>query len=450
MSARQLHLSLFSSPHGHLGAAWRLPEIEPHSSNTLAEFAEQARLAEAGLFDAIFIADRGGAGVDGNWAYGPTGGLEPFTLAGALAAVTTHLGVIVTATTTHAHPFMNARQLLSLDHLSGGRAGWNIVTSYSHDTARNYGLDEHIPHDERYDRAEEAVDVVRRLWRSWDDDAVIWDARSGVYAHPDRVRPIGHRGRFFDVQGPIDYPRSPQGEPLRVQAGSSARGMRFAAEHAEMVFTAQTNLELARAFTGEMRSLVEAAGRDRDEVIVTPGLSFVIGSTEAEAAGAYERFLDAVQPEQVLSSLREVVLVDLREYPLDGPIPQLPDPDEVQGHKSRLAVYKRIAETEGLTIRQFARRVAGQRGHNQVIGTPERIADVMQEWFEAGAADGFNLIPYLIPGQLALFTEHVVPILQQRGLFRGEYEGSTLREHVGLPSRAPRPTSRSGSNHYGE
>ncbi len=433
-SERQLHLSVFHMPHGHLPSAWRLPEVPPHSTNTLENALELAFLAEKGLFDAFFLADRGSAGPLGGWEYGPVGSFEPIGLAGAIAARTDRLGIVMTASTTYTEPYTLARQFLSLDHLSGGRVGWNIVTSYSPDTLRNYGLTAHIDHDARYDRATESLQVVRELWRSWDEDAVVWDADAGIWALPDGVRPIDHHGKYFSVLGPIDYPRSPQGEPVRVQAGSSPRGIRFAAENAEVVFTAQTTLELARRFTTDFRAQVAAAGRSQDEVLVTPGFAFVIGSSDAEARAEYERQLDSVWIDQVLNGLQEVVLLDLREYPLDGPVPPLPDPEEVQGHRSRLEVYKRIAETEGLTVRQFARRVAGQRGHNQVIGSPEKIADVLQEWFVSGAADGFNLLPSTQPEQLRLFVEHVVPLLQERGLYRHEYPGETLRASLGLPA----------------
>ncbi|MGO2658385.1 LLM class flavin-dependent oxidoreductase [Mycetocola reblochoni] len=436
---RHIHLSLFHMPHGHLPSSWRLAEVAPHSTHVLETTLESARLAERGLFDAFFIADRGSAGPEGNWQYGPVGGFEPIGLAGAVAAQTRSLGVVVTASTTYTEPFTLARQLLSLDHLSGGRAGWNIVTSYSPDTLRNYGLTDHVSHDERYDRATESVRVVRELWRSWDGDAVAWDAEEGVWARPASVRAIDHEGEYFRVRGPVDLPRSPQDEPVRVQAGSSPRGIRFAAEHAEVIFTAQTTVELGRAFVDTVHRELARAGRRPSEVLITPGFSFVIGSTDAEAEAEYERLLDTVRLDQVLSGLREVITVDLREYPLDGPVPPLPDPETAQGHKSRLEVYKRIAETPGMTVRKLARRVAGQRGHHQVIGSPERIADSLEHWFASGAADGFNLLPYTQPGQLALFVDHVVPILQERGLYRHEYPGTTLRDSLGLPS-VPAPS----------
>ncbi|SJM54845.1 LLM class flavin-dependent oxidoreductase [Gulosibacter sp. 10] len=433
---RQIHLSLFALPHGQLASAWRLPEIPEGSTNDLGQYAEAARIIEDAKFDAFFIADKLAAGADGSWRYGPpVDAFEPFSLGGALAALTERLGIIATASTTFQHPYLVSRHVLALDHLSRGRAGWNIVTSYSPDTVANFGGGEHLPHDERYEIAEEAIEVVRGLWRSWDEDAVAWDREGGAYTREGAVRPIDHRGRYFTVEGPGEFRRSAQGEPVRVQAGSSPRGVAFAAAHAEVVFTAQTTLQAGRAFAEQLRGEVERAGRRQDEVLITPGFSYVIGSTDEEARRTHEALLDTVQPEHILGSIRDVVQVDLREYPLDGPVPPLPDPETAQGHRSRLAVYRRIAETEGLSLREFARRVAGQRGHHQIVGSPERIADEMQRWFESAAADGFNLMPYTIPGQLREFAEHVVPILQDRGLFRREYEGSTLREHFGLPYR---------------
>ncbi len=430
---RQLHLALFALPHGQLASAWRLPEIPADSTNDFREYHEAARIIEQARFDAFFIADKLTAGADGSWQYGPpVDAFEPFSLGGALAAVTERLGIVATASTTFQHPYLIARQVLALDHLSRGRAGWNIVTSYSADTVRNFGLDDHLPHDERYEIAEEALQIVRALWRSWDEDAVTWDREAGVYTRPGSVRPIDHHGRYFQVAGPGEFRRSVQGEPVRVQAGSSGRGMAFAAAHAEMIFTAQTTLESGVAFADEIRGRVRAAGRAETDVVIMPGFSYVVGSTDEEAHRINAELIETVQPEHILGSIRDVVQLDLRDYPLDGPVPTLPDPETVQGHQSRLAVYKRIAETEKLTLRDFARRVAAQRGHHQVVGSAERIADELQSWFESGAADGFNVMPHTIPGQLREFAEQVVPILQRRGLFRREYAGTTLREHLGL------------------
>lgn len=435
-SERQIHLALFALPHGQLASAWRLEETPPHSTNDLREYREAARIIEAARFDAFFIADKLTIGSDGGWRYGPpVDAFEPFTLGGALSSVTDRLGVIATASTTFQHPYHIARQVLALDHLSNGRAGWNIVTSYSPDTARSFGLAEQVPHDERYDIADEAVEVVRALWRSWEEDAVVWDREAGVYVREGGISPLAHEGRHFAVSGPGEHRRSVQGEPVRVQAGSSGRGMEFAARHAEMIFTAQTSLEDGVAFSDRIRRQVRQAGRSEDEVVIMPGFSFVVGSTDEEAARRHAAFLDTVQPEHILGSIRDVVQIDLREYPLDGPVPRFPDPEGAVGHRSRLAVYAKIAETEGLTVREFARRVAGQRGHHQVVGSAERVADVMEKWFRTRAADGFNVMPYTIPGQIRDFAEQVVPILQERGLFRREYSGSTLRQHLGLPYR---------------
>ncbi|GGU47802.1 LLM class flavin-dependent oxidoreductase [Streptomyces lavendofoliae] len=433
---RQLHLNAFLMNAGHHDAAWRHPSTSPERVTDPAYFQELARTAERGLLDSVFLAD--GLALWGDVRYNALGGFEPLTLLAALATATRHIGLIATVSTTFNEPYPTARAFASLDHLSGGRAGWNIVTSGSADEARNFGRDEHLEHGLRYERAREFVDVAVKLWDSWDDDAIVLDRAAGVYADPDKVRPIDHRGTHFRVRGPLNVPRSPQGRPLLVQAGSSEDGKEFAARHAEAVFTAQQTLSGARAFAADLRARLARYGRAQDAVRILPGICPVIGSTEAEAR-ALERELTELQvPEYGLAQLSGMLGTDLTGLPLDGPLPDLPDERDINGNRSRFALVADLGRREGLTLRELIARLGGGRGHRVVAGTPEQIADELQEWFTRGAADGFNIMPPHLPRGLDHFVDQVVPVLQARGLFRTEYAGHTLREHYGLARPAAR------------
>lgn len=435
---RQLHLNAFLMNAGHHDAAWRHPLTTPERVTDPAYFQQLARTAERGLLDSVFLAD--GLALWGNVRYNALGGFEPLTLLSALATATEHIGLIATVSTTFNEPFTTARAFASLDHLSGGRAGWNIVTSGSPDEARNFGRDEHLEHGLRYERAREFVEVAVKLWDSWEDDAVVLDREGGIYADTGKVRPIEHRGAHFRVRGPLNVPRSPQGHPLLVQAGSSEDGKEFAARHAEAVFTAQQTLSDAQAFAKDLRSRLSRYGRAEDEVRILPGICPVIGSTEAEAR-ALDRELTGLQvPEYGLAQLSGMLGTDLTGLPLDGPLPELPDERDINGNKSRFTLVAELARRDGLTLRELIARLGGGRGHRVVVGTPEQIADELQEWFTRGAADGFNIMPPYFPGGLDHFVDQVVPILQARGLFRTEYTGRTLRDHYGLA----RPAARAG------
>ncbi|MFI8287892.1 LLM class flavin-dependent oxidoreductase [Streptomyces sp. NPDC085614] len=435
-SPRRLHLNAFLMNAGHHDAAWRHPRTQPERVTELAYFQQLARTAERGLLDSVFLAD--GLALWGNARYNALGGFEPLTLLSALAAVTEHVGLIATVSTTFNEPFHTARWFASLDHISGGRAGWNIVTSGTVAEARNFGRDEHLEHRLRYERAREFVDVTTKLWDSWEDDAILLDRERGIYADTDRVREINHRGEHFGVRGPLNVPRSPQGHPLLVQAGSSEDGKEFAARYAEAVFTAQQTLADGQDFYKDLKSRLAAHGRGEDQLLVLPGIAPVIGSTEAEARALEQELTELQIPEYGLAQLSGMLGTDLTGLPLDGPLPELPEERDINGNKSRFTLVAELARRDGLTVRQLIARLGGGRGHRVFAGTPEQIADELEEWFTQGAADGFNIMPPHLPGGLEDFVDQVVPILQRRGLFRTEYTGRTLREHYGLARPANR------------
>lgn len=429
---RQLHLNAFLMNAGHHDAAWRHPRTQPERVTDVRYFQELARTAERGRLDSVFFAD--GLALWGNVRHNALGGFEPLTLLAALATVTEHIGLIATVSTTFNEPFHLARKFASLDHISGGRAGWNIVTSGSVNEARNFNREEHLEHALRYERARESVEVAIKLWDSWEDDARIVDRERGVYADTDKIREIDHRGEHFAVQGPLNVPRSPQGYPLLVQAGSSEDGKEFAAQYAEAVFTAQQTLADAQTFAKDLRARLARYGRREHDVKILPGICPILGSTEAEARALAEELTELQVPEYGRAQLSSMLGVDLTGLPLDGPLPDdLPDERDINGNKSRFTLVAELARRDNLTLRQLIARLGGGRGHRVFVGTPEQTADQLQEWFSQGAADGFNIMPPHLPGGLEDFVDHVVPILQRRGLFRTEYTGRTLRDHYGLP-----------------
>jgi FMN-dependent oxidoreductase (nitrilotriacetate monooxygenase family) len=372
---------------------------------------------------------------------GGRGTLEPLTLLAALAASTERIGLIATASTTYTEPYNLARTFASLDHLSRGRVGWNIVTSSSADAAANFGADE-VPHDRRYQRADEFLEVVTQLWDSWEDDARVLDKATGVALAADRVHTIGYVGQELRVRGPLNVPRPPQGQPVLVQAGSSPAGRTFAARWAEVVFTAAQTLPDAQGFYADIRARVAAIGREPDLVKVLPGISPFLGSTEVEARGFQDQLDEIAVPTDTVDTQVWPQLggLDLSRYAMDAPVPLhlLPDAEQVQGNRSRFSLIVNLAQREHLTLRQLLRRLAGARGHLTVAGTPVQVADLMQQWHTHRAADGFNVMPPLFPDQFDAFVDEVVPILRQRGLFRPRYPGSTLREYYGLPRPANR------------
>ena len=431
---RQLKLGAFLMATGHHVAAWRHPDVPANAGLDFAHYKHLARVAEAAKFDALFLADSIAAAT-GEVAsqMARSDHFEPLTLLSALSAVTEHIGLIATATTSYNEPYHVARKFASLDHLSGGRAGWNLVTA----EALNFGRDEHLGHAERYSRAREFHQVVTGLWDSWDDDAFVRDKASGRYYEPSKRHVLDHVGEHFQVKGPLNVARSPQGQPVIVQAGSSETGRELAAQTAEVVFTAQTSLADAQAFYSDLKGRLGQYGREADSLKIMPGVFVVVGQTEALAQAKFEAFQALVEPKVGVALLgRMLGNFDLSGYPLDGPLPQLPLTDS--GQRSRQQLLSELAQREQLTLAQLGRRIAGGRGHYSVIGTPLQIADELQRWFEEGAADGFNILVPHLPGGLEDFARWVVPELQRRGLFRREYTGTTLRENLGLA----RPVSR--------
>jgi FMN-dependent oxidoreductase (nitrilotriacetate monooxygenase family) len=434
---RQLHLNLFIHSRGHHEASWRHPETSQLAMTDIRYYQDLAQRAEAGRFDSIFFADQLAVGTD--IAQGPRTGLEPITLLAALATCTSRIGLVATASTTYTEPFNLARQFSSIDHMSNGRAGWNVVTSWLAAAASNYGGTTQVTHADRYERAEEFMQVVTALWDSWAEDAVVDDRERGQYSRSDRIRPIDHEGQYYRVRGPLNLPRSPQGRPVLVQAGSSDTGRAFAARYAEAIFTAQLEKATAQEFYADLKARVRDEGRAVDQALILPGLSPLIAATEAEAQQMAEDLNALADPEVGRKRLSgRFGGHDFSHLPLDEPLTpdDFPDPSTVEAARSRTDVIVGIVRREQPTLRQLLARLAGARGHYTFAGTPEQVADLMQDWFEDGAADGFNVMPPLLPGMLEVFIEEVIPLLQRRGLFRTEYEGATLREHYGLPRPA--------------
>jgi len=425
---RQLHLNAFIMANGHHEAAWRHPRVQPSDALSLDHYVRVAQTAERGKLDSIFLAD--GVALQGNARYNTHSAFEPLTLLSALATVTKRIGLIGTASTTYNEPYHLARAFASLDHLSSGRAGWNIVTSAGQDEARNFNRDSRLDHDLRYERASEFLEVVTRLWDSWDDNAVVTDKASGIYADIDLIRPIDHVGKYFQVQGPLNIRRPIQGHPLLVQAGSSETGREYAARYAEAVFTAQQTLDEGKAFYDDVKARLPAYGRSPDQLLILPGISPIIGRTHAEALEREAELNALINPEYGVAQLSGILDTDLSVYPLDGPLPDVGTTTE--GNQSRFTLVTDLARRENLTIGQLVQRLAGGRGHRVVAGTPVQIADEIELWFTQGAADGFNIMPPTLPHGLDDFVDLVVPELQRRGLFRTEYTGTTLRDHYGL------------------
>lgn len=432
--SRKIRLGAFVPGSGHNIAAWRHPD-QPADGNTNFEFHKRIALtAEKGLFDAYFFAD----GLSMDFGGGRDGGsskivgFEPLTLCSALATYTKNIGYIATCTTTYEDPFNTARKFASLDLISNGRAGWNVVTTFGDAAAQNFGLDTQLPHAERYRRANEFLEVTKKLWDSFEDDAFIRDKETGEFYDPQKLHIANHKGDIFKVRGPLNVPRSPQGHPVIVSAGQSPDGLDLAASTAEVIFTSHNDLQSSQLLYRDIKSRVIGKNRNPDHVLVMPGLSPFIGRTLAEAQEKYDRLCDLVMEEDGIMFLQRLMenTIDLRACDLDGP---LPPTKATEGAKSRQELLRRTAEENNFTIRQLYKWVATARGHHTVIGTPEMIADIMQEWFENEGADGFNILPPWLPEGLDDFVEMVIPELQRRGLFRTAYEGTTLRENLGLP-----------------
>jgi FMN-dependent oxidoreductase (nitrilotriacetate monooxygenase family) len=432
MSKKQLHLGAFMRPVSIHSAWWRAPAAAADANFNIGHLASFAQTLERGCFDAFFMADHLAVlnmPMAALKRSATVTSFDPLVLLPALAMVTSRIGLIATGSTTFDTPYNLARKFASLDALSGGRAGWNIVTTSNPDAALNFGLDEHMEHDERYRRAREFYDVVTGLWDSFADDAFVRDKETGVFFEPERMHVLNHKGEFFSVRGPLNVARPVQGWPVIVQAGASEAGRQLAAETAEMVFAAGGDIVAARAFYADVKRRVAAAGRQPDHLKILPGALVVVGET-AEAAQEKRAALDAlVHPDTGLASLSVMLGLDASQFDLDAPLPaELPKTNASQSGQARVQAMAR----GGLTVRQLAQKVGGYGGAN-FTGTPAGIADAMQEWLETAACDGFNVMFPTVPAGLDDFVNLVVPELQRRGIFRTAYTGATLRDHLGLP-----------------
>jgi len=428
-----MKLGLFLSDRGHHIASWRTPGASLAGDLDFSHYADIARTAERGLFDFLFNADiaaPSGPYSEERWRR-TTGAtrVEPLTLLGALSGVTKNIGLIATMSTTYFEPFHVARFFAGLDQLSGGRVGWNVVTTYAENEAKNFGRESHMAHAERYKRSEEFTRVVLGLWDCWEDDAIVADRESGIYLDTDKLHALDHKGEYFSVKGPLTVGRSAQGHPVLVQAGQSEDGQEFAARFAEVVFTVQQDMDDARAYYSDIRTRAASYGRARSAIKIMPGLVPIVGATMAEAEEKYDKLQSLIHPDLGISLLSHILSFDLSGYPLDGPLPELPTSNTQQG---RQKLVEDLARRENLTLRQLYMKIGGARAHLTLCGTAEYIADNMAEWVASGAADGFNIMPPTFPQGLDEFVDLVVPELQRRGLFRTEYTGTTLRDHLGL------------------
>jgi N-acetyl-S-(2-succino)cysteine monooxygenase len=438
---KAMRLAAYFNPTGHHVASWRHPRAQVDAHINIRHYIEIARTAERAKFDMIFLAD----GVATREAHMDAlsrsvqfvAHLEPLTLLSALATVTERIGLVATASTTYNEPYHVARKFASLDFISNGRAGWNCVTSVQPAEARNFGRPGVEARPVRYARAREFTQVVTRLWDSWDDDAFVRDTESGLFFDPKKLHVLRHQGERYSVEGPLNVPRPPQGWPVIVQAGASDEGIEIAAEFAEAIFSPHLTVEAAKTYYDDVKGRMRKYGRDPDHLKILPGLSVVVRPTDAEAAADFDFLQSLIHPvvgREILATM--LGGIDLTPYPFDGPLPDpLPQGSGSKGHYDSIVA---MARRENLTIRQLGDRVAGARGKNTIHGSPAKVADYMEEWFSKGACDGFCVMPPYIPGAHDDFCTLVIPELQRRGLFRKDYEGTTLREHLGLP----RPASR--------
>lgn len=428
---RQLRLNLFAHAVGHHGAAWRAPGSAVSRLGDITYWEELAQIAERGRLDAIFLAD-GQSIAPAGAERGPTWFLEPITVLTALARATERIGLVTTVSSTFWDPFHAARLLASLDHISHGRAGINVVTSMTDAEARNHSMTALPAHEERYATAEEFLQVLHGLWDSWPRESIRADPE-GVYVDTSMLHPLEHHGGSFAVDGPLNVPTPPQGRPVLFQAGASEPGRDLAARWAEGIYAVAWDLESARDYRTDIRARAAALGRDPDLIAVMPGLVTYVGSTGEEVRRMQADLHSRLPVEHSLRQLAFFVGQDTSEWELDAPVPPLPPLEEFTGPKGRYATVLRIIRTARPTVRELLGCLAAGGGHATFIGTPESVADEIERWVDAGAADGFNLMPPTLPGGIEDFVDQVVPVLQERGRFRREYSGSTLREHLGLP-----------------
>jgi FMN-dependent oxidoreductase (nitrilotriacetate monooxygenase family) len=426
-TSRQMHMGVFVLGTGNHIAGWRY-EGAATSHIDLPVIQEIARIAERGKFDLLFISD--------SMAMDPTDHpsfmcrFEPTTLISVLSASTSHIGLGATVSTSFSEPFNVARLFGSIDHISGGRAAWNVVTSSNPKAALNFNRDEHLEHELRYQRANEFVDVVRGLWDCWDDDAIVADKSTGCYVDEVKVRTLDHRGRFFQVKGPLNMSRCPQGHPVIIQAGGSPSGLELAARTADVVFSVVQDLQAAQLAYADLKGRMAKYGRSPDELAVLPGVMPIIGASDAEAREQLSKLQSWLTPTNAATLVASRIGYEVAGHPLDGPVP--PPPPGGESRTFSHVLYE-TAQREKMTLRDLYNLTAAARGHWVVCGTPDGIADTLEEWFVGGAADGFNILPPYFPGAFDDFVDLVVPELQRRGLFRRDYQGRTLRDHLGLP-----------------
>jgi FMN-dependent oxidoreductase (nitrilotriacetate monooxygenase family) len=423
---RQMHLGVFVLGTGNHIAGWR-SEGAFTTHMELPVMQEIARIAERGKFDLVFISD--------SMVMDPTDHpsflcrFEPTTLITALSACTSHVGLGATVSTSFNEPFNVARIFGSIDHISGGRAAWNVVTSSNAKAALNFNLEEHLDHELRYGRANEFVDVVRGLWDCWDDGAIVADKATGRYVDTDKVRPLNHKGRFFQVRGPVNMARCPQGHPVIIQAGGSPSGLELAARTADVVFSVVQELEPAKAAYADLKGRMAKYGRAPNEIAVLPGVMPIVGESVSEAREKLAKLQSWIDPTNAITLVASRIGYDVSGHDLDAPVPP---PPPFQGSRTFTSVLYEMAKRENMTLRDLYNLTAAARGHWVVCGTPKTIADTFEQWFAEGAADGFNILPAHFPGAFDEFVDLVVPELQRRGLFRRDYVGTTLRDNFGL------------------
>ncbi|WP_180172264.1 LLM class flavin-dependent oxidoreductase [Acinetobacter sp. YH12023] len=436
MSKRQIKLGAFIPTTSQHVAGWRHPESRPQDHLNIDYAIELAKTAERGLFDAYFLADglsvRWSSAVEGEKGLGDKGvGFEPVTLFAALSAVTQNIGFIATASTTYEDPYILARKFASLDHISKGRAAWNVVTTASADAAKNFNIQQHPEPKERYERADEFIEVTQKLWDSWEDDTFHYNKETGQFFDARKQHQPNHQGQYYQVLGALNVSRPPQGYPVIVQAGQSEDGRELAGKYAEVIFTAQQNLADAQAFYRDVKNRLVKYGRHADDLKIMPGVSIFVAKTAQEAQEKYDFLNSLIHPEVGLSLLSALAGgINLAKFDLDAPFPKIEDADI--NFSSRQQMMIDIARKHNFSIRQLYQYIASARGHWTLIGTPEQVVDQLQEWFENDAADGFNVLPPTTPAGLNDFVDLIVPELQRRGLFRTAYEGKTLRENLGL------------------
>jgi alkanesulfonate monooxygenase len=428
---KQLHLGAFMRPVGIHTGWWRYPGAWADANFSLPHLVQLTQTLERGRFDAFFMADHLALlnmDIAALRRSATATSFEPITLLSALAMVTSRIGLVATGSTSFDAPYNVARRFSSLDHISGGRAGWNIVTTSNPEAALNFGLDDHLDHDERYRRAREFYDVVTGLWDSFEDDAWLRDQESGIFFDPEKLHTLGHKGEFYSVRGPLNIARPVQGWPVIVQAGASEAGRQLAAETAEVIFGAARDIEDGRAFRADIHRRMTALGRDPDSIKILPACLVIVGRDKAEAEEK-RRLLDSlVHTDSSLPNLSIRLGVDASTFELDAPLPELPATNQSQSSQAGLVA---LARRENLTVRDLARIVGGYGGLS-MVGSPTDIADEMQQWLETGASDGFNIMFHTVPQGVEEFVDLVIPELTRRGIFRETYTGTTLRDHLGL------------------